>query len=197
MFDWALNEPSEYNRRPKVSFVMLTTRSYLTVSGTALRHTDDDDFLAAAQAVIQLATRISQGPSAGLTIPGFKAYRPYPVQAVWQDTHYQLWLKQPLFITAAVYQTALTQLPLPLPIQFAQMAEGFEIQLATSGTVAPNASVLAQLRDAAQSAGYRLIRPDVHREVYLDGVPVTADKQVLVRLALEPTNTLPRSVVRN
>lgn len=195
MFDWESAEPAEYNRGAGISFVALTTRGYLTATGTAAQHTADPAFLTLAKTTAELAAHISQGAKAGLMIPGFKPYRPYPVQAVWTGDAFTIWLKQPLFITASVVAAAKAQVAGATAVSYAEWAEGVEIQTSTTGPVTP--AVLTTLKEAAQAQGYALAAGSAHREVYLDGLPLTADKQVLVRLALAPGAKQPPLAARN
>ncbi|WP_427910976.1 hypothetical protein ABUE38_03065 [Pediococcus parvulus] len=195
MFDWEVREPSEYSRKNEISFVKLTRRSYLTASGSAPNQVDDDTFLKSADAVVRLATIISRGSAAGLLVDGFKAYRPYPVQAVWQGDRYKIWLKQPLFIDESVYQQAIKETKYASLVGFEQLAEGTEIQTISQGKVTPN--LLAKLMRAVQTNGYQILDSARHREVYLDGLPVSADKQVLVRLSLSPTDKQPKFAAIN
>ena len=197
MFDWRVVEQAEYSRQAEPSFVELTTRSYLTSSGVARAHTTDPLFLRRAAAVKQLAELISQGAATGLLIEGFKAYHPYPVQAVWQGDHFKIWLKQPLFIDRAVYEKAMMQADLTEPIDFEQLAEGSEIQAAVPGPLTADASVLAKLRQAVVAGGYHLLDEESHRELYLDGLPLTERKLVLVRLAFDPAGKRPSYAARN
>ncbi|KRO16419.1 hypothetical protein [Lacticaseibacillus saniviri] len=189
MFDWRVNEAEEYSRDAQLSFVNLTTRSYLTVSGDAPEQTADSAFLGAAQALEQLATLISQGPEHGIEIGGFKAYHPYPVQAVWSggsdaatQTHFKLWLKQPLFINQKIFDAAIKQLNSTLPIAFEQLAEGVEIQ--TAGTNAQRQEALTRLQKGIEARELVRVDPNQHREVYLDGVsPI---ETVLYRVEVQP-----------
>ncbi|MFD1317140.1 hypothetical protein [Loigolactobacillus zhaoyuanensis] len=189
MFDWEAMEQAEYSRQAQVSFVKLTERSYLTTSGTAPKRTADPTFLAKAEAVVKLAKIISAGATAGIVIPGFKAYRPYPVQAVWHDDEFKIWLKQPLFISEAIYEQALKQIELSQPVDFEQLAEGTESQIITNGPVTQ--VMIAELQQTVTKAGYQLAAPGRHRELYLDGLPLTNDKQVLVRIALNVAGQQP------
>lgn len=116
-FDWREVERDEYSRSEEPSFVKLTTRSYITAMGVAPDRVTDQAFTSLAAAVTQIAERISEGPDAGIDIPNFKAYHPYPLQAVWSGGDkiskrhiFRLWLKQPLFIHEDQFEAALTQL---------------------------------------------------------------------------------------
>ncbi|MFC6169234.1 hypothetical protein [Loigolactobacillus jiayinensis] len=195
MFDWETMEQTEYSRRAQVSFVKLTKRSYLTTSGTAPKRAEDPAFLEGAEAVVELAKLISEGSAAGIVISGFKAYRPYPVQAVWQGDEFKIWLKQPLFINKAIYEQALKQIDLAQSVDFEQLAEDTEIQIITNGTVTQ--AVIDDLQRSVTGAGYQLATPDSHRELYLDGLPLTSDKQVLVRLALNTAGKQPPLATMN
>lgn len=193
-FDWQIVETREYSRDETPSFVTLTTRSYLTLEGTAATRTADAGFIAAAQTLATIAEKISEGPDAGIEIAGFKSYRPYPVQAVWSGgsriedrTHYKLWLKQPLFVTAANMQQALAQLDLgeaATGVAFESLAEGTEIQGFSATALSSANQTLLRLQTAIEERGLSRLSVDSHREVYLDGVGI--DHPVLVRLAIDP-----------
>lgn len=189
MFDWEVREQAEYSRNSQISFVKLTKRSYLTASGTALKRTEDPIFLAKADAVVKLAKFISEGATAGIMIPGFKEYRPYPVQAVWRGDEFKIWLKQPLFIDESIYKKAVSQVELSEAVDFEQLAEGVEIQTITNGIVTQK--VIDQLQQAVTKSGYQMTDSTSHRELYLDGLPVSDDKQILVRMAITTTGKQP------
>ncbi|MFD1466452.1 hypothetical protein ACFQ4L_10305 [Lapidilactobacillus mulanensis] len=195
MFDWETKERAEYSRSSQVSFVKLTKRSYLTASGIAPKHTNESSFLEKADVVVNLAKLISEGPVAGIDIPGFKNYRPYPVQAVWQGDAFKIWLKQPLFINETIYNQAMNQASLSQSVDFEQLAEGTEIQTIVNGAVTP--ALVSALQQEVTEVGYQLIEPDSHRELYLDGLPLTNEKQVLLRLALDINVKQPSLAVYN
>ncbi|WP_204122418.1 hypothetical protein [Lacticaseibacillus mingshuiensis] len=191
-FDWQQVETREYSRRQETSFVTLTTRGYLTVEGEAPLRTHDPAFLTQALLLETIAARISEGPDAGIPISGFRSYRPYPVQAVWSGgptiasrQHFQLWLKQPLFVTKKAVGAAITALemgPEAKPIQFKQLEEGTEIQISSPETLTDASPAWQTLTAAVQAKNLDLRLPNTHREVYLDGV---RKENVLVRLAIE------------
>ena len=189
MFDWEDREQAEYSRSTHISFVELTKRSYLTASGTAPKRTVDPTFFAKAAAVTKLAQLISEGPKAGIEVPGFKDYRPYPVQAVWHGDDFKIWLKQPLFINETIYNQAVNQASLSELVNFEQLSEGTEMQTSFSGAV--TATQVDGLQEEAKEVGYQLVDSGSHREVYLDGLPLTDDKQVLVRIPIDATGKRP------
>lgn len=111
MFDWETVEPAEYQHDDTPHIVALTTRSYITANGHAYTHTAAATFLTLAKAVQTVAATIANSAALGIEVSGFKAYRPYPLQAVWKPDSpgeaFKLWLKQPLFIDAAAYSAAI------------------------------------------------------------------------------------------
>lgn len=195
MFNWEEMETTEYSRSTQPSYIKLTERGYLTATGKAIEGVTDSTFLVKADAVMTLAQLISQGTAAGIHIPGFKAYHPYPLQAVWRGSQFKIWLKQPLFINETVYQAALTRADLLQTVNFEQLAEGTEIQMVTTGPV--NQVVVNELHKTLQTAGYESADPLSHREVYLDGLPLTDEKQVLVRVALAASGKQPPLAIIN
>lgn len=208
MFDWERMEPREYQRSAKPSLIKLTTRSYLTATGLAWQHTADKQFLTLANAVRQLAQIIANSPHHGIDVAGFKPYRPYPVQAVWQPAdentdqeQYKIWLKQPLFINESVFLAAKKIVAFdPLittKIQFEQLTEGTEIQATGNNQVGTNAEVLQDLHAVVDRNGYRLVAPHQYREVYLDGLQSSKSAAILFRLALDPNVGEPQVSVMN
>ena len=156
-FDWREVERDEYSRSEEPSFVKLTTRSYITAMGVAPDRVTDQAFTSLAAAVTQIAERISEGPDAGIDIPNFKAYHPYPLQAVWSGGDkiskrhiFRLWLKQPLFIHEDQFEAALTQLhfepAIAQQLHLEQLAEGFEIQSFNSTPLTDEAPAIARIQ---------------------------------------------------
>ncbi|MTV82256.1 hypothetical protein [Secundilactobacillus folii] len=196
MFNWEQMEPSEYQRSATPSFVELTTRSYITATGTAQDHTADQAFLRLAAGVVAVAQAISDSAKLGINVSGFKTYRPYPVQAVWTSTgdgeteQFKIWLKQPLFIHADTFEAAKAQTSLDdeiaAQIQFEQLAEGTEIQATGTGKTGMMSETLQGLRLRVDKDGYQLVDPEKYREVYLDGLPISEQSDILFRLEIDP-----------
>ncbi|KRK48967.1 hypothetical protein [Secundilactobacillus kimchicus] len=193
-FDWQIAETNEYSRSATPSFVTLTTRSYLTISGVADQRTADSEFQEKARAVERLAQKISDGPDGGIHIDRFKSYRPYPVQAVWSggetvdDRHaFKIWLKQPLFVSAANLKQARDQLdvgPLGPEVQFENLAEGTEIQSFSADSLTTDSQAVETLRQAIADRGLKRLSETQHREVYLEGPE--AGRPVLLRVEIDP-----------
>lgn len=193
-FDWQIAETAEYSHDEVPSFVKLTTRSYLTITGTAPTRLSAPEFPAKATLLAAIAERISEGPEAGIMIDRYRSYRPYPVQAVWSGgatiatrTQFKLWVKQPLFVKAEYAQEAITQLDLgdlAEEVRFEELAEGTEIQSYSEGPLTDQSEALATLTDAIAHRRLKLLNPTAHREVYLAGFEPTAP--ALLRLAVDP-----------
>lgn len=193
-FDWQIAETAEYSHDEVPSFVKLTTRSYLTITGTAPARLAAPEFHAKATLLAAIAARISEGPAVGIMIDRYRSYRPYPVQAVWSGgstiatrTQFKLWLKQPLFVNAEHAQAAIAQLDLgdlAAEVRFEDLAEGTEIQSYSEGPVTDQSEALATLTEAIDHRGLKRLDPTAHREVYLAGFEPNAP--VLLRLAIDP-----------
>lgn len=205
MFNWETFEPAEYSREEKPSFVALTKRSYVTAEGDADDHSSDPNFLRLAAATARIARTISGGPDKGIPVSGFKKYVPYPVQAVWtaqgNNEHFKIWIKQPLFIDEADFAAAMTQIDFDNfdedEIHFEHLAEGTEIQTINHGAVTADAPAFQVLDEAIKSSDYQRLHADQHREVYIDGLPVDADKVVLVRFEIDPNGRSLPGLVHN
>ncbi len=205
MFNWETFEVSEYSRDEEPSFVDLTTRSYITAEGHATQHTSDPAFLELAQAAATVAKTVSDGPEAGIPVSGFKAYRPYPVQAVWtqadQGEDFKIWIKQPLFIDETAFAAAISQADLDSSVagqlKFEHLAEGIEVQTINHGPVTAGSPALQQLSQVIETNNYQRLHANQHREVYIDGLPLTADKVVLVRLAIDANGQALPEMVHN
>ncbi len=206
MFNWETFEPEEYGRIEEPRFVDLTERSYLTAEGDAAEHTDDANFLRLASAAAQVAKTISGGPDNDIPVSGFKAYVPYPVQAVWTakdggGEHFKIWIKQPLFIDEKAFAAAMTKTNFDNfdedELHFEHLAEGIEIQTINQGPVTLDAPALKRLTDAIKDNGYERVHDNQHREVYIDGLPLDNDKVVLVRLEINSMGKLLPGVVHN
>lgn len=193
-FDWREAEQREYTHETTPSFVTLTTRSYLTVKGHAEKKTADSSFKNAADLLMKIAQKISEGPSAGIEIQNYRSYHPYPVQAVWsgsdnfdQRNDFKLWLKQPLFVKEQYAKTAIDLLGLSdqaADVQFENLAEGTEIQIYSAKPLTVDRSAFELLK--GQISDNHLVRLDdtSHREVYVDGD--TQTDGVILRLAIDP-----------
>lgn len=193
-FNWEEVEQDEYSRSTTPSFVKLTTRSYITAMGVAPNRLADATFTDLSTAVTAVAKQISEGPNVGIKIPNFKAYRPYPLQAVWSggdkisSRHvFRIWLKQPLFIEKAQFTAALAQLDLDPTIakqlHFEQLAEGFEIQSFSDTPLDDSAAALMRIQTTIADNQLVPKYNDRHREVYVAGYSKTAP--VLLRVALD------------
>ncbi|WP_424320854.1 hypothetical protein ACPD8N_00065 [Lacticaseibacillus chiayiensis] len=193
-FDWEEVEQDEYSRSARPSFVKLTTRSYITAMGVAPDRLADATFIDLAAAVTAVAKQISEGPNVGIKIPNFKAYRPYPLQAVWSGGDkisnrrvFRIWLKQPLFIQKEQFTEAVAQLDfdpaIATQLHFEQLAEGFEIQSFSDTPL--DDSIAALTRIQTTIADHQLVPKfnDRHREVYVAGY--APDSPVLLRVALD------------
>lgn len=205
MFNWEQMEPNEYQRSSEPAMVELTKRAYITATGHAQNHTDDPAFLKLADGVQKVAATIADSPNIGIEVPGFKEYRPYPVQAVWtpdgDGERFKIWLKQPLFIHEDTFDAAKAHTDLEAAIAgqigFEQLAEGTEAQATGTGESGANAVTLQGLRTSLATDGYQVKKPGTYREVYLDGVPVTDNSDVLFRLEIDPNVGNPRVSVMN
>ena len=174
-FDWREVERDEYSRSEEPSFVKLTTRSYITAMGVAPDRVTDQAFTSLAAAVTQIAERISEGPDAGIDIPNFKAYHPYPLQAVWSGGDkiskrhiFRLWLKQPLFIHEDQFEAALTQL---------------HFEPAIAQQLHLEAPAIARIQTVINRDHLVPKFDDRHREVYLEGYQ--GEVPVLYRVPLD------------
>ncbi|EPD11518.1 hypothetical protein Lpp48_03597, partial [Lacticaseibacillus paracasei subsp. paracasei Lpp48] len=154
----------------------------------------DQAFTSLAAAVTQIAERISEGPDAGIDIPNFKAYHPYPLQAVWSGGDkiskrhiFRLWLKQPLFIHEDQFEAALTQLhfepAIAQQLHLEQLAEGFEIQSFNSTPLTDEAPAIARIQTVINRDHLVPKFDDRHREVYLEGYQ--GEVPVLYRVPLD------------
>lgn len=193
-FDWQIVETAEYSHDTEPSFVTLTTRSYLTITGHAPNRTRDPEFQAKADVVKAVAAKISKGPGAGIMIDRYRSYRPYPLQAVWSggdtidDRHdFKLWVKQPLFVKSEYAKQALTQLNLGElgdQVAFENLAEGTEIQSFSATPLTNSSQAVQTLTDAVSELGLDQLHQDSHREVYIDGYG--PDVAALLRFEIDP-----------
>lgn len=193
-FDWQIVETAEYSHDTAPSFVTLTTRSYLTITGQAADRTRDPEFQEKADVVKAVAEKISRGPDAGIMIDRYRSYRPYPLQAVWsggdtiEDRHtFKLWVKQPLFVKPEYARQALTQLnlgELGEQVAFENLAEGTEIQSFSATPLTNSNQAVQTLTDAVSQRGLKPLSTDSHREVYIDGYG--PDVAALLRFAIDP-----------
>lgn len=198
MFNWETFEPDEYSRGETPSFVDLTERSYITATGHATDHTADESFLSLARAAAAVAKTISGGPETDIPVKNFKGYVPYPVQAVWQPAgdgeDFKIWIKQPLFIDEAAFNAAIKKTDLgdisADQIHFEHLAEGIEIQTISNGPVTVDGKAAARLNAAIKVGGFKRLHEDTHREVYIDGLPLTASKQVILRFEIDPNGAV-------
>lgn len=206
MFNWEINEPDEYSKSEHAHFVDLTTRSYITAQGYATKHTDDPEFLRLAKAAARISKTISGGPDKDIPISGFKPYVPYPVQAVWQQDEggerFKIWIKQPLFVDEAAFQAALEKIHFVdtkrEELHFEKLAEGLEAQTINHGPVKDDSCQAFQvLNKAIQEGGFKRIRENEYREVYIDSLPVTPDSLVLVRFAISLSGQPAPDMVHN
>lgn len=205
MFNWETFEPAEYQRSTTPSLVELTTRSYITATGQVQTHTTDDTFVLLAEAVHKIADIIADSQNIGIEVAGFKAYRPYPIQAVWTASGtgegFKIWLKQPLFIHQETFDTAKKyanlESTLSDQIHFEQLAEGTEIQATGHGELGSKAQTLRALNAAIEENGYQRTNLDTYRELYLDGLPFSEKADTLFRLQLDPSVGHPEATVRN
>ncbi|KRL62901.1 hypothetical protein FC85_GL001771 [Lentilactobacillus diolivorans DSM 14421] len=206
MFNWETYEPDEYSKSEHAHFVDLTTRSYITAEGHATKHTDDPEFLRLAKAAARIAKTISGGPEEDIPVSGFKAYVPYPVQAVWRKTDdgedFKIWIKQPLFIDENAFKAALEKIHFVNThreeLHFEQLAEGIEVQTINHGPIkSENCQAFQVLNKTIKEGNYKRTRPNEHREVYIDSLPVTPDSLVLIRFAIDLNGQPEPDMVRN
>lgn len=193
-FDWRNAEAEEYSHDENVSFVNLTTRSYLTITGMAPQKTDDPEFLKLADMLMNISEKISEGPRAGIEIEGYRSYRPYPLQAVWtggtefdQRKEFKLWIKQPLFVHKKFAKQAIDILQLgdlAQNVQFENLAEGVEIQSFSSQPLRTNDQTFQKIDAEIKERGLERLDLNSHREVYVDGYK--KDHAILLRIAIEP-----------
>ena len=189
-FDWQVFEDEEYSHDSENSFVKLNERNYITASGTAKDKTSDKEFLALADALSTIAAKISEGPDGGVNIPGFRTYRPYPLQAMWsggnleERTNFQLWIKQPNMVPEEFFHAAIEQLNLDAKllarIKYVRMAEGTEIQSYTDGNIA---DTIYKLESEVYASELTQLSQTEHREVYVDGYG--KGKPALVRIPIK------------
>ncbi|WP_412989604.1 GyrI-like domain-containing protein [Pediococcus siamensis] len=192
-YEWRTAEKEIYPNKKAATIVTLPPQTFITLSGTG--NPNDSDFGNRVAALYAISYAIKMAPKKGIQFPNAFDYTVYPLEGFWtlpKDYHqeqldknqliYQIMIKQPDFVTPAVFAQALElaagkitpQLLNQLSLETKK--EGTVAMIRHVGAFANEPVTFAQLADFLEQQGYHRTSK-AHKEIYLSDFRRVAEEK--------------------
>lgn len=192
-YDWRKQEKEIYPARKKLSILRLPKQRFITISG--IGNFNDEDFGQRVSALYALSYIIKMAPRKEIHFADAFDYGVYPLEEIWSlvdvekgvkdksNFAYKIMLKQPDFITAAVFKEALKiaekkiDSPLIDELILEDLEEGLVAQLVHVGSFDKEQETFEKLTQLLKEQGYYRTEKE-HKEIYLKDFNKTAPENM-------------------
>ncbi len=180
-YEWRKYDKQIYLPKLEPQVLIVPEYSFLTVAGQG--NPNDDDFAQVIGVLYSLAYAIKMLPKQGVMPAGYFDYTVFPLEGIWQKGQvsevldkdkliYTMMIRQPDFVTAEVFATALALVkkkkPHPLldSVKLERIDDGLCVQMLHMGSYDDEPKTFNQMEEfCVKNTLVRLA--DSHREIYL------------------------------
>lgn len=204
-YDWRKQEKEIYPSGKKLSILNLGPQRFITISGTG--NPNEEEFSKKVGALYALSYTIKMAPKKNGHFPGAFDYSVYPLEGFWTlrdpkkghtdkaNLAYKIMLKQPEFVTVAVFNEALkmaekkVEIELQNKLQLEEISEGLIAQLVHQGSFDSEPETFEKMEKLIHEEGYQRVGKE-HKEIYLKDFNKTAveNLKTILRIRIEPKN---------
>lgn len=202
-YEWRKVEKNIYPTGKKPAIIQLPAQKFITITGEG--DPNEAAFGEKVSALYALAYTIRMAPKKEIHFPGAFEYTVYPLEGFWSLKNpvenqpldkskltYKIMLKQPDFVTAGVFETALTlcekKIPMTLrnQLRLETIEEGVVGQILHTGSFESEPESFEKLVDFLKREGYQRTSKN-HKEIYLNDFNKTAvaNLKTILRVTIE------------
>lgn len=194
VYQWSKEEKEIYPLKVKPSIIDLSEQTFITISGVG--DPNQAEFSRKVSALYSVAYAIRFAAKKGIHFTGAFDFKVYPLEGYWtlQEEYqtesltkehfaYTIMIKQPSFVTEAVFEEALVMAKDKLPedllpqLQLKTLTEGLVAQILHKGPFDNEPATFEKLEQFLRKSGYQRTEK-AHKEIYMNDFNKTAPENL-------------------